>query len=243
MYTVGRNIVISGGSRGLGLHLAQRFLEYGNRVITYARTRTQQVESLSTRYPEQFHFSEINSSIATEVGQFFSAAVEKFGQIDVVINNAAIAQDALLVHTDVDAVTKIIQTNIVGPTVLTRAAVRHMMLNGRGHICSISSICSSRGFSGLTVYAGSKGYIDALTRSLAREVGQAGIYVNCVAPGFFDSEMSSSLLNEQLTTIKRRTPSQSLSQEENVFKVVDLLVSGNSNIQGQVISIDGGYSV
>ena len=145
-------------------------------------------------------------------------------------------------HTDVDTVKSIVDINIVGPTILTRAAVKHMMLEGGGNIVSISSICGSRGYAGLTVYAGSKGYLDAMTRSLAREVGEAGIFVNCIAPGFFESEMSSVLRPEQLATIQRRTPSGALSNDENIFKVVDLVVSGTTNMQGQVVFVDGGIT-
>ena len=81
-----------------------------------------------------------------------------------------------------------------------------------------------------------------MTRALAREVGEAGIFVNCVAPGFFESEMSSVLRPEQLSTIKRRTPSGALSNDENIFKVVDLVISGTTNMQGQVVFVDGGIT-
>ena len=242
MHTTKQGIIVSGGSRGLGLHLVERLLEQGNRVATFARSRTENMDRLSVLYSEHFHFSELDATDVNGVAQFFSTVMEKFFRVDSVINNAAIGQDQLLMHTDVETIKSIVDINIIGPTILTRVAVKHMMLEGGGNIVNISSICGSRGYAGLTVYAGSKGYLDAMTRSLAREVGNAGIFVNCVAPGFFESEMSSVLRPEQLATIKRRTPSGALSNDENIFKVVDLVISGTTNMQGQVVFVDSGIT-
>ncbi|GAB5388173.1 MAG: SDR family NAD(P)-dependent oxidoreductase [Alphaproteobacteria bacterium] len=242
MHTSDQGIIVSGGSRGLGLHLVEQFLQQGNRVATFARSRTDDMDRLASSYPDDFIFAELDATDADGVVQFFAKAAKQFGSVRSVVNNAAIGQDQLLMHTDIDTIQRIVNINIVGPTLLTRVAVKHMMLQGGGNICNISSICGSRGYAGLTVYAGSKGYLDAMTRSLAREVGEAGIFVNCVAPGFFESEMSSVLRPEQLATIKRRTPSGALSNEQNIFNAVDLVISGTTNMQGQVVFIDGGIT-
>jgi 3-oxoacyl-[acyl-carrier protein] reductase len=242
MHTTDQSIIVSGGSRGLGLHLVRRLLENGNRVATFARSRTPAMDELAEEHGAYFHFSELDAIDAQGVVQFVADVAKAYGRIDSVVNNAAIGQDQLLMHTDVDTIRRIVDINVVGPTLLTRAAIKRMLVQGSGNICNISSICGSRGYAGLSVYAGSKGYLDAMMRALAREVGEAGIFVNCVAPGFFESEMSSVLLPEQLATIKRRTPSGSLSNDENIFKVVDLVISGTTNMQGQVIFVDGGIT-
>lgn len=242
MYTKNQSIIVSGGSRGLGLHLTERFLENGNKVATFARSRTEAMNRLAGQYGESFHFVEIDAVDAPGVARFVSDVADCFGAVDGVVNNAAIGQDQLLMHTDIDTIRRIVDVNIVGPTLLTRSAIKLMILQGGGNICNISSICGSRGYAGLSIYAGSKGYLDAMMRALAREVGEAGIFVNCVAPGFFESEMSSVLLPEQLATIKRRTPSGKLSNDENIFKVVDMVISGTTNIQGQVVFVDGGIT-
>jgi 3-oxoacyl-[acyl-carrier protein] reductase len=242
MHTRDQNIIVSGGSRGLGLHLTQRLLEQGNRVATFARTRTEAMGTLEARHGASFHFASLDAVDAPGVSRFVAEVNERFGRLDSVVNNAAIGQDQLLIHTDLDTLRRIVDINVVGPTLLTRAALKHMLLQRRGNICNVSSICGSRGYAGLSVYAGSKGYLDAMMRALAREVGEAGIFVNCVAPGFFESEMSSVLLPEQLATIKRRTPSGAMSNDENIFKVVDLVISGTTNIQGQVLFVDGGIT-
>lgn len=243
MHTREQSIIVSGGSRGLGLHMVSRLLEHGNKVATFARSRTDAMDGLSDRYGDDFHFQSLDATDAEGVNAFVSDVHARFGdRLDSVINNAAIGQDQLLMHTDPETIRQIVDINIVGPTLLTRAAIKRMLLQGHGNICNISSICGSRGYAGLSVYAGSKGYLDAMMRALAREVGEAGIFVNCVAPGFFESEMSSVLRPEQLETIKRRTPSGQLSNDENIFKVVDLVISGTTNMQGQVVFVDGGIT-
>lgn len=242
MHTKNQSIIVSGGSRGLGLHMCERLLHEGNKVATFARSHTEAMDDLANKYGDAFYFASLDAVDATGVARFVAEVSDRFGGLDSVVNNAAIGQDQLLMHTDMDTIQSIVNINIVGPTILTRAAIKHMILGGGGNICNISSICGSRGYAGLSVYAGSKGYLDAMMRVLAREVGDAGIFVNCVAPGFFESEMSSVLKPEQLETIKRRTPSGSLSNDENIFKTVDLVISGTANIQGQVLFVDGGIT-
>lgn len=243
MHTTNQSIIVSGGSRGLGLHLVSRLLEAGNKVATFARSHTKAMDDLTSRYGDAFHFQMLDATDVAGVNHFVAVVCDRFGdQLDSVVNNAAIGQDQLLMHTDPETIRQIVDINIVGPTILTRAAIKRMLLQGGGNICNISSICGSRGYAGLSVYAGSKGYLDAMMRALAREVGEAGIFVNCIAPGFFESEMSSVLRPEQLETIKRRTPSGSLSNDENIFKVVDLVISGTTNMQGQVVFVDGGIT-
>lgn len=243
MHTKNQNIIISGGSKGLGLHLVKELLNQANYVSTFARSITADIKKLQISYPDKFYFECLDTTDYAKVSRFFSKVNNNFGTINSLINNAAIGQDQLLVHADLETIHKIIDINIIGPTIVTRAAIKHMMINGGGNICNISSICGSRGYTGLSVYAGSKGYIDAMTKSLAREVGESGIFINSVAPGFFESEMSSVLRPEQLESIKKRTPSGKLSNEENIFQVVDLLISGTTNIQGQTIYVDGGIII
>ncbi len=235
MHTTNKAIIVSGGSRGLGLHIVERLLEQGNRVATFARGRTPAMDTLAAAHGANFHFATLDAADADGVNAFVADVWERFGErLDGVVNNAAIGQDQLLMHTDLAKIRQIVDINIVGPTLLTRAAIKRMLPQGSGQIVSISSICGSRGYAGLSIYAGSKGYLDAMTRALAREVGEAGIFINCVAPV---------LRPEQLATIKRRTPSGQLSNDENIHRVVDLILSGTTNMQGQVVFVDGGITI
>jgi 3-oxoacyl-[acyl-carrier protein] reductase len=239
-----QSILISGGSRGLGRHLVEGFLEAGNKLASFARSETPVIQRLRDRYPDSFYFEPLDALDRKGVGAFVTTVSAKFGRIDALVNNAAIGQDELLVHTSPARIAEIVGINITAPILLTRLVVRRMLLQGGGgRILNITSVCASRGYAGLAVYAASKGALDAFTRSMARELGEAGITFNSIAPGFFASEMSSVLLPEQMDTIRRRTPSGRLTNEEHVLPVADLLLSRETNINGQTIVVDGGVSI
>jgi 3-oxoacyl-[acyl-carrier protein] reductase len=242
--TEGQNILVSGGSRGLGLYLVEGFLKSGNKVATFARSATEAMGRLRSEYGDSFLFEAVDATDQPAVQAFVSTMNDRFGSVDALVNNAAVGQDELLMHTSPERIAEIVAINITAPILLTRLAVRRMLLQpNRGAVVNITSICGSRGYAGLSVYASSKGALDAFTRSMARELGEAGIPFNSVAPGFFASEMSSVLLPEQMDTIRRRTPSGDLTNEANVFAVVDMLLSRETNIDGQTITVDGGISI
>ena len=157
MHTKGQSIIVSGGSRGLGLHLCERLLEHGNKVATFARSRTEAMDRLQSAYGDDFRFTALDATDEAGVTRLVRDTAKAFGRIHSLVNNAAIGQDQLLMHTDAQTIRQIIEINIFGPTILTKAVVKHMLLEGGGNICNISSICGSRGYAGLTVYAGSKG--------------------------------------------------------------------------------------
>jgi 3-oxoacyl-[acyl-carrier protein] reductase len=236
-------ILVSGGSRGLGGHLVSHLLAAGHAVGTFARKRTALVDELSASHAERFDFVASDASDLKTLGSFLDRLCERFGGIHGLVNNAAIGQDHLLVHTAPDIVHNIIATNLTAPILLTRLVLKRMLLQeGGARILNISSICGLRGYTGLAVYSATKGAMDAFTRSLAHEVGARGILVNAIAPGFFESEMSSVLSPDQLATIKRRTPTHQLTTDVNLLPLVDMLLFGDTNMTGQTVVVDGGIS-
>ena len=244
MRTRDQNILISGGSRGLGLHLAEGFLAAGNRVATFARSRTPAMDRLEQEHAGCFYFEPLDAVDQPAVRTFVSTVDQRFGSIDALVNNAAIGQDELLLHTPADRIAQIIAVNLTAPINLTRLVLKRMLLQpDHGSVINITSICGSRGYAGLAVYAATKGAMEAFTRAMARELGEAGVTFNSIAPGFFTSEMSSVLLPQQIDAIRRRTPSGELATEENVLAVADLLLSRETNINGQTIAIDGGITI
>ena len=244
MRTRDQNILISGGSRGLGLHLAEGFLAAGNRVATFARSRTPAVDRLADRYAGCFCFEALDAVDQPAVQAFVSSVHERFGSIDALVNNAAIGQDELLLHMPAERIAQIIAVNLTAPICLTRLVLKRMLLqHTRGSVVNITSVCGSRGYAGLAVYAASKGAMEAFTRAMARELGEGGVAFNSIAPGFFTSEMSSVLLPQQIEAIRRRTPSGQLATEEHVLAVADLLLSRETNINGQTIAVDGGITI
>ena len=234
-------ILVSGGSRGLGLEIVSHLLACGHMVGSFARGRTVPVAELERRFPNSFAFAESDCCDQEATAEFVSLVQRRFGELRGLINNAAVGQDGFLANTAVSAIQEIVAVNLVAPLLLTRLVVREMLLqpNG-GRIVNISSVCALRGFGGLTVYSATKAALVGFTRSLAREVGGRGILVNSIAPGFFESEMSSGLSQEDMGVIQRRTPTGRLTAAADLLPVVDLLLFGEINMTGQVISVDGG---
>jgi 3-oxoacyl-[acyl-carrier protein] reductase len=238
----GKVLLISGGSRGLGLAIATAYLERGAAVATFARHRTAALDVLGAGYRERFLHAEVDAVDAAVVDAFVATVQERLGRIDFLVNNAAVGQDHLLAHMPPDLVRRIVEINVVAPILLTRTVVRRMLLQDGGRIVNISSICGSRGYAGLSVYSATKGAMDAFTRALARELGGRGILVNSLAPGFFASEMSSVLATDQLEVIRRRTPTGRLVSEEDLLPALDSLLLGPGVVTGQTLYVDGGAS-
>jgi 3-oxoacyl-[acyl-carrier protein] reductase len=237
-----RVIAISGGSRGLGLEIVRNRLEAGDRVATFARSITPELEQLVREAGEDFVFARaLDSTDYGGVASWVRDVSDAFGRIDALVNNAAIGQDSLLVHTDPDRLSQIIRTNLEAPVVLTREVVRRMLVQpGLGRVVFITSIAAGTGFAGLTAYGATKGGLEAFARGLARELG-GRVLVNSLAPGFFASEMSSVLAPEQLESIVRRTPTGRLATPEALLGPLDLLLTAD-DLNGQTIVVDGGAS-
>lgn len=236
-------ILVSGGSKGLGLEITRHLLETGQLVGAFARKRSDGIAELEERFAQELEFAEIDAMNMDEVDTFVAHVQARYGGLHGLVNNAAVGQDSLLVHTSPEAIQEILTTNLLAPILLTRRVVKEMLLQGTGgRIVSISSICGLRGYSGLTVYSASKAALSGFTRALAREVGGRNILVNSIAPGFFESEMSSMLNREQMETIQRRTPTQRLTLPMNLLPVLDMLLFSETNLTGQVIIVDGGTS-
>ena len=234
-------IVVSGGSRGLGLGIVRHLLAGGHAVGTFARNATPAMQELAASHPDRFVFESLDARDAAGVQAFVMRFADAHGGVDGLVNNAAIGHDHLLVNLGPERIGELLDINLRGPIVLTRAVIRRMMLDGRrGRVVTITSICGSRGYAGLTVYSATKGAMDAFTRSLAREVGSRGILVNAIAPGFFLSEMSSVLAADQIDTIRRRTPTEKLIGDEDVLPLLDMLMFAETNLTGQVLVVDGG---
>lgn len=236
-------VLVSGGSRGLGLDLVKDALDAGAKVATFARTVTPELEELLAQHPDRIFIGSVDITDESAVKKFINEASAALGAIDALVNNAAIGQDSMHLHTSAERIDQIISTNLTATLVLTRAFLRHAMAKvGRGRIVMVTSICAQRGYAGLVAYSATKGGLDSAMRALAREM-HGRFLVNSVAPGFFASEMSSVLGTEQLSTITRRTPTGRLVEPENIAPIVHSLLFDDTNLNGQVIVVDGGGSI
>ena len=236
-------VLVSGASRGLGLAIVADLLDRGVTVAGFARTVTPELAALADQYPETTRFGSIDITDGEACKGFISDVESSHGIIDGLVNNAAIGQDSLHVHTSAERIEQIVNINLTAPLLLTRLVLRRMLAKGkRGRVVNITSICGQRGYPGLVAYSATKGGMDAATRSIAREFS-GRVTANAVAPGFFASEMSAVLGQTQLDQILRRTPSGRLTTPEDVIPLVRMLLLDTTNINGQSIVIDGAGSI
>jgi 3-oxoacyl-[acyl-carrier protein] reductase len=240
-----RVAIVSGGSRGLGAGIVRAYLDAGYRVATCARTATPEVEHWSgdPATADRFLFATADLSNRADVDAFVAAVIERWGVVDVLVNNAGVARDGILGLTADEDIDTVVDLNIKGTLYLTRSVSRRMLANQRGHIVNISSIVGRSGYRGLAVYSATKAALDGLTRALARELGSRGIVVNGVAPGYLRTEMSHGLDEEQLGQIVRRTPAGRLGEPADVARAVLFLTDpANDYLTGHVLVVDGGLT-
>ena len=166
---------------------------------------------------------------------------KEFGPIYGLVNNAGVSSDGVLALMSTRQIEQMVRLNTTSPMVLTKHVVGLMMSDGGGRIVNIASAAAITGYSGLAVYSATKASLLGFTRSLAREVGRMGVTVNAVAPGFFDSDMTRGLTEEQLQQITRRSALKRLVDIEDVVNAVEFLLGDRSkNITGTVLTVDAG---
>ncbi|WP_432488475.1 SDR family NAD(P)-dependent oxidoreductase [Kineococcus sp. SYSU DK018] len=236
------NVLVTGGSRGLGLVLCRDLLERGHRVGTFSRTTTREVAELEALHGDRFSHRVLDATDDEAASAFLTDLVRDWGRVDALVLNAAVGQDSLLAHTSPAQIARLLDVNVRAPIVLTRSFGRQVLRRGGGgRVVVVGSIGARQGYPGLTVYAATKGALESFARALAAEM-KGRLLVNVVAPGFFESEMSSALAGEQLGSILRRTPTGSLTTPEQVSEVVTWLLTADTNVNGSVITVDGGAS-
>jgi 3-oxoacyl-[acyl-carrier protein] reductase len=240
-----RTVVITGGSRGLGAGLVAGFLDDGDRVATCSRSPSADTErwAKDPATASRFYYDSFDLVDRERSDAFVRGVVERFGSIDVLINNAGLAREGVLglfLDEDVDAV---VDLNVKATVHITRLVVRRMLRQGSGRIINISSVVGLSGYRGLAVYGATKAALDGFTRGLAREVGTRGITVNSIAPGHLRTEMTHRLDGDQLEQIVRRTPAGRLGETDDVLGAVRYLASPEASfITGHVLVIDGGLT-
>jgi 3-oxoacyl-[acyl-carrier protein] reductase len=238
-------VIITGGSRGLGAGLVQSYLDSGDRVATCSRSGTPQVETWQDDpdTSDRFLFVPADLSKSADAETFVKAVVDRWGQVDVLVNNAGVARDGVLGLTSDDDIDTVIDLNLKGTLYMSRLVSRRMLVRKRGSIVNISSIVGRSGYRGLAVYSATKAAQEGLTRALARELGSSGITVNAIAPGYLRTEMSHGLDEAQLQQIVRRTPAGRLGDPEDVARACQFLTDPRNNyMTGQVLVIDGGLT-
>ncbi|MDE1330416.1 SDR family NAD(P)-dependent oxidoreductase [Vibrio aestuarianus] len=236
-----KTVVISGGSKGLGLAVVKELLCLGYKVATFSRSKSEEINSIINH--NNFYWESVDIDNLKDIKRFTTNVIKKFGRIDILINNAAYLFEGLLAFSSSDKIGKSISINIMGTINLTQSCVKNMMRNKSGTILNISSINSVRGHKGVSVYTASKAAIDGMMKSLARELGPLNIRVNSISPGFFESNLVEYLSEERKKQIIKRTPLGRTSKVSEIVNVILFLVSDKASfISGQNISVDGGMT-
>jgi 3-oxoacyl-[acyl-carrier protein] reductase len=238
------NVVVTGGSRGIGLAIARRVAAAGYNVIAVARRESDELRDAIREVSKGaggLHFKAFDLSEIDKIPSFVKSLRDEFGAVYGLVNNAGIGTEGILATMHNSEIEALLRLNILSPIILTKYVVRQMMADGAGRIINMSSIIATTGYNGLSVYGATKAAATGFTRSLAREVGKLGITVNAIAPGFVDTELTQSLSEDQRKRIAGRSALRRLSETDDVARMVEyLLGDGGRNITGSVLTIDAG---
>ena len=239
-------VLVTGGSTGLGAGIVADFLANGASVATCSRSATEATRQWAgdPQTAPRFQHTAVDLRDRDATAAFVHEVLERFGRIDVLVNNAGVAREGMLALFDDDAVDTVIDLNLRATISVTRLVSRHMLARRSGCIVNISSIVGISGYRGLSVYGATKAALDGFTRALARELGGRGIRVNSVAPGYLRTAMTGEMEAGHLDQIARRTPLGRLGDPEDIAGVVRFLCSPEARfITGQTIVVDGGITV
>ena len=237
------NILVTGCSRGVGLEICRVLLEEGHVVYVDSCSSSNEFRILEEKYESKLFFKSVDLSDTTNIHKIiFKEFLTNSVLLDGYVNNAAVAYDDIITNLQIDKLRAMYNVNVFSPMLLTKYAIRNMLLHHiQGSIIHISSISVHTGYKGLSMYASSKGALEAFSKDTAREWGQLGIRSNVVVPGFMETAMSSSLTEEQKDRIYKRTSLKQATDVRSVAETVAFLLSKKAcSITGQNIFVDNG---
>ena len=237
-----KNYVVTGASRGIGAGIAKFLAQNGAHVcITYS-SRKESADKVLSELPGSGHFCcPLQLHEEESVHEAFKKINEQFKEIHGLVNNAGITSDQILLRMKSEDFKKVIETNLMGTFYCTKSVLKGMLKSRSGSIVNITSVIGQTGNAGQANYAASKAGIEAFTKSVAQEVASRNIRLNCVAPGFIQTEMTEVLSESQKSQIFDQIPMKKMGSVEDVAQAVSFLLSDSSQyITGQTISINGG---
>ena len=237
-------IIVTGATRGIGLSIASHCAQQGAKVVVCSRNQDdcdRVAKQINADHSVETLGLKLDVSSLDDVQSGINQIKETFGRIDVLVNNAGITKDNLLLRLTKDDWDNVIDINLGSVFNTTKSVLKTMLKQRSGRIINITSVVGLMGNPGQTNYAASKAGVIGFTKSIAKEIGVKGITCNAVAPGFIDTDMTSELPEEYMTKVTETIPLRRLGQAEEVANLVVFLASDQSSyITGQVISVDGG---
>jgi 3-oxoacyl-[acyl-carrier protein] reductase len=235
-------ILVTGVSKGLGLELLSSLLKDGNIVYGISRSETTELTRIKTLYSDKFIHLQMDLSNDDTIQELSKYILTNKIIFNCIINNAATAYDDIITNANFDKLEHMFKVNTIIPIMLTKLVIRNFILNKiSGSIVHISSISAHTGYKGLSMYAATKGAIEAFSKNTAREWGGHDIRSNCIVAGFMQTEMSDSLSDDQKQRIYNRTSLKKETNKTSVIETIKFLLSDNSkSITGQNIFVDSG---
>lgn len=234
---------VTGVSKGVGLEITRKILQNGDTVYGISRSMTQELEKLITEYSKTFLHKEFDLSNPEYIKkELFKDFLSLNTPIHGFINNAATAYDDIITNANIGPLEKMFRVNVLSPIIITKNIIRNMLLHeNEGSIIHISSISVHTGYKGLSMYASTKGALEAFSKNTAREWGSKKVRSNCIVAGFMETNMSAGLSSDQKDRIYKRTSLKKPTEIDSVAETVNFLLSEKSNsITGQNIFVDSG---
>ncbi len=237
-------VLVTGDSRGLGTEIVREILcnsHFG--VIGVSRSKTVEIERNEEEYQGRYVHLNFDLSEVDKIKTLYLNHIKPIGALHGLVNNAAVAYDDIVTNANIEQMEKMFKVNVTSSVLLSKYIIRDFLLNEtkNGSIVNVTSVCAHTGYKGLSMYAASKGAMEAFSRTVAREWGSLGVRSNCVAPGFMETEMSSGLDENQKQRIYKRTSLKKETEAQSVASTVQFLLSQeSSSITGQVLHVDNG---
>ena len=234
--------LVTGATRGIGKEIALELAKNGFDIaVNYRGTQDENLKKEIESNNVRCEFVEADVSNFEQCENMIKEAIEKYGRIDVLVNNAGITKDGLIMRMKKEDFEAVIDVNLVGTFNVTRNVIPYMIKQKSGRIINVSSVVGVAGNAGQTNYSASKAGVIGFTKSLAKEVASRNILVNAIAPGFIDTDMTKVLSDNVKEGINAQIPLKRMGTPKEVAKVVRFLASEDSSyVTGQVINIDGG---
>jgi 3-oxoacyl-[acyl-carrier protein] reductase len=235
-------ILVTGASRGVGLEILKKLLNNNCKVVGLSRRKTDAIIDLEDQFGNQLKYEEFDLIDVNEIKSFYLQTLKGYGPYNGLVNNAAMAYDDIVTNADEERLLAMYKVNVLSPIMLTKYIIRDKLLNNTDlSLVHISSISAHTGYKGLSMYASSKGALEAFSKNIAREWGEMGVRSNVVCPGFMDTDMSASLSEDQKDRIYRRNSLKKPTSISSVAETVKFLLSPQAeSITGETIHVDSG---
>lgn len=236
------NVLITGGSRGIGRACVKKFRREGYEVSFIYNNSKEQAEALEKECGAYGICADVSDPLSASAA--VQNAIGRMGSVDILVNNAGISLIKLFTDTTDDEYYRVINTNLGGAFFVSREAARGMVSAHRGRIVNVGSMWGKRGASCEVAYSASKAALEGFTKALAKELGPSGICVNCIEPGFIETEMNASLDSETVRELCDKTPVGRAGTPDETADLIFLVATQDSDFMtGQIIGLDGGFAV